>query len=444
MKRTLILFIAIICTIDCYSQDDFKYRRSSLHTMMVDNPQIVVADNFSLNIGAITRASFTDAPFPSKYDDHNISTETQSFKFVTLTGQEEDEDEENKERVIGPNGKELSAKDSDNINQIQDYLKKNKIANKMVGKWFNQTPEGNMDQNLIIERGWNNATDEDLEDAKALSKSANTLIANAGYELIGNTFLVVNQYKFVDNEFVARPLYEIAKGAAMGIENEMARNIALKVAEKAYQKAQGYTIRTKAYLFQLVWNDSISKGFYSSLLPIGKTGDELAAAKNAFDNSELFHFEFVGVEKSLNTITSKLDPAKAQSDEQKIQEATVRAVDRTYAKLQKNYDVFKPLSALILADGKPKECSAKIGMKEGIEGGEKFDVLKPSFNRKTGASEFKKVATITVDKKNVWDNQYIAGQGPKIEDGEITIQATKFKGCKKNLADFYPYIRLTK
>ena len=118
--------------------------------------------------------------------------------------------------MIGPNGKELSAKDSDNINQIQDYLKKNKIANKMIGKWFNQTPEGNMDQNLIIERGWNNATDEDLEDSKALSKSANTLITNAGYELIGNTFLVVNQYKFVDNEFVARPLYEVAKSSCNG------------------------------------------------------------------------------------------------------------------------------------------------------------------------------------------------------------------------------------
>ena len=91
----------------------------------------------------------------------------------------------------------------------------------------------------------------------------------------------------------------------------------------------------------------------------------------------------------MNIITSKLNPEKAQSDEQKIQTATARAVDRTYFKLQKNYDVFKPLSALVLGD-KPKDCSAKIGMKEGLEGGEKFDVLKPSFNRKTGASRIQK------------------------------------------------------
>lgn len=447
MKHSLLLITAIFCSITSLAQDDdFKYRRSSLHTMMVSNPQIVVADNFSLPIEEITRKSFTDSPFPTKYDDHDISTDQISFKFLTLSGQEEEEgdQEETLDKVIGPNGKELSKKDSDNVNQIQDYLKKNKIANKMVGKWFNQTAEGAMDDNLIRERGWNNASEADLEDAKALSKSTNTLIINAGYELIGNTFLVVNQYKFVDNEFVAKPVYLGCLEVAKEIKEEMPRKLAEKLCEKAYQKMQGYTIRTKAYLFQLAWNDSISGIFYDNLYPAwDASAEDLLKTKKAFDNSELFHFEFVGVEKSMNTITSKLNPEKAQSDEQKIQTATARAVDRTYFKLQKNYDVFKPLSALVLGD-KPKDCSAKIGMKEGLEGGEKFDVLKPSFNRKTGASEFKKIATITVDKKNVWDNQYIAGQGPSMEGDEIAIQATKFKGCKKNLAEFYPYIRLTK
>ena len=447
MKNSILLITAFFCSITGFAQDDdFKYRRSSLHTMMVNNPQIVIADNFSLPIADITRRSFTDSPFPTKYDNHDISTDQQSYKFLTLTGQDEEEGKEegNEDKVIGPNGKELSKKDSDNVNQIQDFLKKNKIANKMVGKWFNQTNEGAMDDNLIRERGWNNASEADLEDAKALSKSTNTLIINAGYELIGNTFLVVNQYKFVDNEFVAKPVYQGCLEVAKEIKEEMPRKLAEKLCEKAYQKMQGYTIRTKAYLFQLAWNDSISNIFYNNLYPAWEaSAEDLLKTKEAFDNSELFHFEFVGVEKSMNTITSKLDPEKAQSDEQKIQTATARAVDRTYFKLQKNYDVFKPLSALVLGD-KPKDCSAKIGMKEGLEGGEKFDVLKPSFNRKTGASEFKKVATITVDKKNVWDNQYIAGQGPTMEGDEIAIQATKFKGCKKNLAEFYPYIRLTK
>ena len=120
---------------------------------------------------------------------------------------------------------------------------------------------------MIRERGWNNASDADLEDAKALSKSTNTLIINAGYELIGNTFLVVNQYKFVDNEFVAKPVYQGCLEVAKEIKEEMPRKLWEKGCEKAYQKMQGYTIRTKAYLFQLAWNDSISNIFYNNLYP---------------------------------------------------------------------------------------------------------------------------------------------------------------------------------
>ena len=71
---------------------------------------------------------------------------------------------------------------------------------------------------------------------------------------------------------------------------------------------QGYTIRTKAYLFQLAWNDSISNIFYNNLYPAWEaSAEDLLKTKEAFDNSELFHFEFVGVEKSMNTITSKLN-----------------------------------------------------------------------------------------------------------------------------------------
>ena len=172
--------------------------------------------------------------------------------------------------------------------------------------------------------------------------------------------------------------------------------------------------------------------------------EELLKTKEQFDNSELFHFEFVGVEKSMNTITSKLDPKKAQSDAEKIQTATARAVNKTYFKLQKNYEVFKPLSQLVMG-GKAKDCSAKIGMKEGLEGGEKFDVLKPSFNNKTGFSEYKKVATITVDKKNIWNNLYNASEGPMptMEGDDIAVQSTKFKGCKSSFPPS-PYIRLSK
>ncbi len=65
--------------------------------------------------------------------------------------------------------------------------------------------------------------------------------------------------------------------------------------------------------------------------------------------------------------------------------------------------------------------------------GEKFDVLEMTFNKKTGLTEYKEIGTATVDKKEVWDNRYNAGE--KIEpvldkDGQPII-ATSFKGSKK-------------
>ena len=54
-------------------------------------------------------------------------------------------------------------------------------------------------------------------------------------------------------------------------------------------------------------------------------------------------------------------------------------MNKVYAKLQKEYDVFKPEMPLLTAS--KKDCTAKIGMKEGLEGGEKFDVLEKAVDK---------------------------------------------------------------
>ena len=93
------------------------------------------------------------------------------------------------------------------------------------------------------------------------------------------------------------------------------------------------------------------------------------------------------------------------------------------------YDVFKPKTPLAQVEKKGKLCTAKIGLKEGLKGKEKFEVLE-QFTNKEGLTEYKSIGTIKVDKKNIWDNQYYASEPPVIE-GEIVIKATHFKGCKK-------------
>jgi len=153
--------------------------------------------------------------------------------------------------------------------------------------------------------------------------------------------------------------------------------------------------------------------------------EEKKTKKQMFDNSNLFSMELVGMQKStvivLNLNSDNMTTAQI------ISEATIRTVDKVFAKLQKEYDVFKPKSPLFQVE--KKLCTAKIGMKEGLEGGEKFEILEQQID-KDGLTIYKAVGTIKVDKKSIWNNLYNAAEVPKTEGDEVTITATSFKGCK--------------
>ena len=98
----------------------------------------------------------------------------------------------------------------------------------------------------------------------------------------------------------------------------------------------------------------------------------------------------------------------------------------------KKYEVFMPNTPLYT--GYP--ITAKIGMKEGLEGGEKFEVFEQVMDQKTGKIELKSMGKIEVDKKLVWDNRYILGDGDpdQKEDKKKKLDRTTFKGGK----NYYP------
>jgi hypothetical protein len=153
--------------------------------------------------------------------------------------------------------------------------------------------------------------------------------------------------------------------------------------------------------------------------------------KDAFDKSELFKLEFIGDETASGLITFSLK--EKRTEEEIITLSTKRIIDNVYAKLQKKYDVFKTKTPLFT--GYP--ITAKIGMKEGLEGGEKFEVLEQNIDPKTGVAEYKKIGKIKVNKKLVWDNRLSEGEAPAteqvVEGQEVKpiIDRTTFEGGKK-------------
>jgi hypothetical protein len=410
---------------------DVKYRRSSLHTMVIESekfPQKEVVLN-----------AFNTAPFPDKYNDHTIGEKSFNPVNYTLTAEE-------KATIYTPSklGKLITSAAEIEIDsvakelpyRIQKYLSNEKIANKMVAKWFNRQADGSFDWNLVADRGVFNASFLETKTAQA-SSDGQALLKTAGFELIGNTFLVVNKFKFYANEPVAAAIRDAAKIALMKKmegKPQFLLDKGLQGLDLAYEKAkEGYSIVANSYLYKLVWNDSISNIFFADMYM--EKGQIDPKKKAAFDNSDLFRLEFVGDENAFGLVTFSLK--EKRTEEQTIALATTRIIDNVYAKLQKKYDVFKTKTPLYT--GVP--ITAKIGKKEGLEGGETFEVLEQNIDPKTGKSSYKKVGKIKVDKKLIWDNRFNDGVAPVTEpaavegkEAQVEVDRTHFKGGKK----FYP------
>jgi hypothetical protein len=164
----------------------------------------------------------------------------------------------------------------------------------------------------------------------------------------------------------------------------------------------------------LKWNEEIAAKFYAAW--------DNPAAFDAMD----FELEFVGVQSNSSAILFTLEGANAA-----MKKVEVRNIDNVFAELQQKYDVFKPRVPILSA---PNPITAQIGMKEGLKGGEKFEILEQTMDPKTGRTKYEKIGTTKVDKKMVWDNRYNAGDAPEIvvndKDGN-PITATHFDKMKK-------------
>jgi hypothetical protein len=285
MKKILLSILLIVpCLL--FSQrktvEKVEYNRSSLHVMMMEDNSMPKKD--------IIVKTFNEMDFPDKYDNHLLDVRSYDFISVKIDGSE------NSKIIVG------SGKLNDIEKKIDTYFTDNQIANQMIAKWVNRQPDGTMDPSLIGERGLKDAKVDEIEVAATLQKGS-AVLAKAGKELISNTFLVVNHFSFVDNELVAKPLAEATYAAAkIAIEKgdmpEMGKKIALKAAEavlnKALEKAKGYSVWTRAFLYQLDWNDSILDVF-SNRYWIGKnTSPEEREKRNNLFKATDFKMKFIG------------------------------------------------------------------------------------------------------------------------------------------------------
>ncbi|MES2266894.1 MAG: hypothetical protein V4520_09045 [Bacteroidota bacterium] len=412
---------------------ELKYRRSSLHLILLESEDFPRKD--------VVIKAYHEAPFPDKYNNHEIDLKGINPTPYLLTDAEKVASGTKKTGMAAFGANMLSGatagiidKDAADMPIVTDKIVKDKkIANQLVAKWFNRQADGSFDMKLVGERGSYDATEMQANIAKGSARGTASL-ADAGEELIGNTFVVLTKLKFISNEPIAAAIREVAKLKANNLP-ALFQPAAYKVLDVAYNKAkEGYSVWTTSYLYKLKWNDSIAAVFYNDLwIEKGKIDKKRMAA---FDNSNLFQMEYIGSEKSSSLVTFSLK--ETRTEDQIVELATIRNVEHVFAKLQKAYEVFKPKTPIY--SGEP--VTAKIGMKEGLEGGEKFEVLEQTVNPKTGLTTYVKKGTVTVDKKQIWDNRFNAGEEVSAGDSDDkkkdkkdkdkpAIDRTYFKGGGK-------------
>jgi len=375
-----------------YNQTDqtLKYNRSSLHLVLIETESFPKKD--------VVMDSWDNYPFPDKYDDHRIDINKFDpskidLSYAEIQGAGLNAKKNEIERFIEKETAEIIDPDDKFIPlKIEKFTEQTDLARYLVAKWFNLSDDGKFDMSLVEERGYYNATEMEAAIAKASILGMPSL-ADAGEELISNTFIAFSKPLFLPNEVFVRPAYEKALYECGRRNNRIARKICQKAAEKSFKRAkEGYSVWTKTWLYKLKWDETISNTFYQTMW----------TNLNEFQKSDIFTIEYVGSQDSRSLVTFSFEN---RTESEIIDLATVRNIDKTFAKLQKEFDIFKPKVPVY----NDRPLTAQIGKKEGLEGGERFEVLEIYLDPDSKRTKYEVVDKVRVEKEMIWDNRYKAG-----------------------------------
>jgi len=378
--------------IDKVSRDELsemKYRRSSLYTLMLDDQ---TREHYH-----IIKDAFGNTELSEKFNNHNIGP-----YLIPGTGGEKDQTE-----------------------HIENYLNANGVAKSLISRWFNRDENGAFNMSLVAERGQYDASDLNVKVAME-SKRGRALLQDAGEELIGNTFVIVYDYKYTDKEEQAKKtggfLNAISTVASFVPGGENIATIASLGEAASDVLGKGYFVRTTTYLYQLFWDEETANKFYTDFWIDESNLDDNKEAK--FESTDFFKLKYVGSEVSRNNLQSTIFTSK--TDEELIEIATIRAVDKNIGKLQRTFEDFRVKTPLLSGD----PIKAKIGLKEGLEKGDKFEVLEQVLDD-DGKTSYKRIGTIKVDRRHIWDNTFMAEEA----DGALQNEDyTLFKGSSNKYA----------
>ena len=388
MRRLFVSIFAGLVICHCWAQSDesLKYMRGSLCIMMIEHP----TRQYNKEIEQVFKTMST----PERFNNHDVGVRIIRF-----------------------------SNDIDQQANVVAFAKENMLAKRFVSKWFDRNKKtGGFDIELIKKRGHNNATIIDVKEA-LLQHRGLAILEDAGENLIGHTYWVVNDVQYVNQGNFFKGLKDVANLAASSAEAVSTKGKSLEKAfdnEKAsafdiLDSFKGFRVKITSYLFRLKWNEEIQNTFYSDYYT--ESPDAEAAKVKAFaENKDLFSLEYVG---SVTSTSSKTSISGVTTNEKMIAKVCTRAFDKNIADLQHEFPEFRIKAQLVSTS----PLKAYIGMKEDITEKSRFEVLEIVKDDR-GVTSYKRVGEIRPVKGKIWDNRFMASlEGSQ----ESKLDATYFE-----------------
>ena len=382
------------------SKKNEKYRRSALYSVLIKHTE----KEFCKEIVEV----FNSIPIPEKYDNHDLKIKAVNAYIPQKT-----------ERKIKEQQKD----------NIQSFLNVNAIGRRLVAKWFNRDSKtGHFDMDLITQRGLYDAS---LLDVRLSEKTTRgyAALSDAGEELIGNTFVLVNDIRYVDKEeqadiasgiFGTISIVASLTGTDVGGIVSSAANLGGTISEQI----AGFKVNVTSYLFRLNWTDDIAGKFYSSFYMDKSSVDP--AKKVAFDAEKgVFTLSYIG---SQTVSSGKTSLRGVSTKEDMITKVCTRAIDEAIVQLQRNFDEFKIKTPLLQTN----PIIASIGKKEGVNENSLFEVLE-ILEDESGRTSYKKVGTVKPVRNKIWDNRFMATE-EGFDNADLSV--TEFSNVSGG--NFYP------
>lgn len=430
-----------------------EFLRSSVYTILIhsdaqdaqldtevtqqNNEYLALAESFTkkeksdedtVRKSVLVRKEFLNIPIPDQFNDHNL--DWRLIRYEDFVDNITDAD-------LQAAGLKKSSRKIDEMipavmnKVIEDY----NIPELMLAKWFGYDGTKASDRyndSLVREKVMYAASEIAKDEAQTNADVKSTLERKLYDRVLGNTYMLVINSRYLND----KAIYQEAQAAANAI-GSLFGDIGTMVAQVGGAIAggavgDGYSVQTLVYLYKLEWNEEIKTRFYEEYWD--KSLEELIDAG-------FCKLTLLGKEKANSRVAQALTSKKPLS--QLVRRASARAIDATICKLQSKFEEFRTNSPIVEVNVEEKLLYAPIGMKEGIEPGDVYDVLEEIYDEKTGEISYKSVATVKPVKGMIWDNRFGAveeaeegAENAEVDAASVQLGATAFK-CGK-IKSIYP------